>query len=62
MFLNSNGEDLELMSTWVEERKVMPVIGSRVDIRDIDRVRAICETVYKGKGGLGKAVIEVIQS
>ena len=61
LFLESNAEDLDLMSTWVEEQKVNPVVGSRTDLRDIERVRATCDLVYKGKSGLGKAVIDVIR-
>ena len=60
MFLESNAEDLDLMTTWIEEGKIRPIVGSRTELRDIDQVRTVCEQVHKGKGGLGKAVIIVI--
>lgn len=61
IFLESNAKDLDLLSGWIEEAKVTPIVGSRADFNDIARVRALCETVYKAKGGLGKAIIDVVQ-
>lgn len=61
-FLDPNGEDLDTLRQFVEEGKVTPVVGSKVDMRDIEKVKEACGLVYKGKGGLGKTVLEVIQS
>lgn len=58
--LEPSAEELETLSTYVEERKVVPVVGSRVRMHDIDKVREACSLVYNGKGGIGKAIIEVI--
>lgn len=60
-FLDPNREDLDTLSGYVENGKVKPVVGARVDMRDIKVVREACDQTYKGKGGLGKTVFEVIQ-
>ncbi|GAM90009.1 hypothetical protein ANO11243_080490 [Dothideomycetidae sp. 11243] len=61
LFLDSNADDLDYLAAAITDRKIAPVVGSRADFRDIEKVRAMCETVYTGKGGLGKAVIEMVQ-
>jgi NADPH:quinone reductase-like Zn-dependent oxidoreductase len=61
LFLDSNAEDLETITKYVEEGKLVPVIGTRVDMHDIEKVREACMLTYNGKGGLGKTVIDVIQ-
>ncbi|KAJ5679153.1 hypothetical protein N7462_007397 [Penicillium macrosclerotiorum] len=61
-FLEPNGADLDTLRQFVEEGKLVPVVGARVDMRDIDKVREACGLVYKGKGGLGKTVFEVTQT
>ena len=58
-FLETNGDDLEALSMYVEEGKVKPVVGSRVDLRELEKVKKACEQVYAGKGGIGKAVISM---
>ena len=62
LFLDSNAADLEALTKYVEEGKLVPVVGSRVDMRNIEKVREACMSTYNGKGGLGKTVIEVVQS
>lgn len=59
-FLKPNGKDLETLATFVEEGKLRPVVGSVVDMRNIESVREACMLSYKGKGGIGKTVLEVI--
>lgn len=59
LFLEPNGEDLRTLAGHVEAGKLVPVVGDKVDIRDIGKVREACGLVYKGKGGLGKTVIQV---
>ena len=61
-FLEPSGEDLDTLRGYVEEGKVVPVVGARVDMRDIEKVREACGVVYNGKGGLGKTVLEVNQA
>lgn len=61
-FLDPNGEDLKTITRFVEEGKLVPVVGSKVDMRDIEKVREACNVTYKGRGGLGKTVFEVVQS
>ncbi|KAL2133186.1 hypothetical protein VTI74DRAFT_2794 [Chaetomium olivicolor] len=61
-FLEPNKEDLDTLTGYVEEGKLTPVVGARVDMRDINKVREACELTYKGKGGLGKTVIEITQA
>lgn len=60
LFLDSSGAELAELATYVEEGKVRPVVGSRVNLRDIDKVREACSVVFKGKGGIGKTVIDII--
>ncbi|GAQ11813.1 2-methylene-furan-3-one reductase [Aspergillus lentulus] len=62
MFLHENGKDLDAMREYVEDGKLKTVVGTTVDMSDIQAVRAACEVVYSNQGGLGKAVIKVAQS
>lgn len=61
-FLESNAVDLDMVTKFVEERKLVPEVGSRVSLQDIDKVREACGIVYVGKGGIGKTVIDVVRS
>ena len=61
-FLEPNKEDLDTLTAYVEEGKLIPVVGARVDMRDINKVREACQLTYKGKGGLGKTVFEITQA
>ncbi|TQW03288.1 alcohol dehydrogenase [Cordyceps javanica] len=61
IFLDPNGEDLALLKDGAEQGKLRAVVGSRVDLKNIDKVREACWQTYKGKGGLGKTVFEVKQ-
>ncbi|KAG4277383.1 hypothetical protein FPRO04_14119 [Fusarium proliferatum] len=60
-FLDPNREDLDKLTGYVESGKVKPVVGAKVDMRDIKAVREACDQTYKGKGGLGKTVFEMIK-
>lgn len=60
-FLEPNGEDLDTLTKCVDEGKLKPIVGARVNMRDIVKVREACGLVYSGKGGLGKTVFEGIQ-
>lgn len=59
MFLDSNGKDLRELTGYVEQGKLKPVVGTRVDLKDLEGVKKVAGMVYEGKGGIGKAVINV---
>ena len=61
LFLDSNKEDLDTLTRYVDEGKLVPVVGAKANMKDINQVREACGLVYKGKGGLGKTVLEVIE-
>lgn len=58
-FLKPNGEDLTALSGFAEEGKLLPLVGTRVSLEDIEKVREACMLSYRGKGGIGKTVFEV---
>lgn len=59
LFLDPNAKDLQTLARHAEEGKITPVVGCTANLKDIEEVKAACETVYNGKGGLGKTVIRV---
>ncbi|KAF4448826.1 hypothetical protein F53441_7818 [Fusarium austroafricanum] len=61
LFLDPNREDLDTLTGHVEGGKIKPVVGTRVDMKDIDAVREACDLTFRGKGGLGKTVINVVK-
>ncbi|KAH7148435.1 chaperonin 10-like protein [Dactylonectria macrodidyma] len=61
-FLEPNGEDLKTLTGYVEEGNVVPVVGAKIDMKDIKKVRDACNLTYEGNGGLGKTVFEIVQS
>lgn len=61
MFLESSSEDLDILSGLVEEGQLRTVVGTTASLGDIEAVREACQVVHSGKGGLGKAVIKVIE-
>ncbi|VUC26525.1 unnamed protein product, partial [Clonostachys rosea] len=60
-FLQPNGEDLDQLRGFVECKKVVTVVGHRVALQDIEKVREACQLTYNGKGSIGKTVLEVIR-
>ncbi|CAG8905498.1 unnamed protein product [Penicillium egyptiacum] len=62
MFLESSGQDLDELRSHVEEHRLRTVVGKTVELSDIEAVRSACQTVYNGKGGLGKVVLKVANS
>lgn len=58
IFMEPSGSQLKELAGYIDEGKLRPVVGTRVDIHDIDAVRKACTQVYEGKGGIGKAVLE----
>lgn len=61
MFLDPKGEDLMILGRAVEEGRLRPVVGAKVDMRDVEGVRKACGKVFDGKGGIGKTVFEVVK-
>jgi len=59
MFLESSDKDLDELRRYVEEGRLRTVLGTIVEIGDIEEVQSACEVVYSGRGGLGKLVIRV---
>lgn len=57
---NSDSRDLDRLAGWVDEGKVVPIVGSRAKLSDIEAVRKGCQQVFDGKGGVGKFVIDVL--
>lgn len=51
--------DLDRLKRWVEEGKVKVVVGETAKMESIEDVRAGCQKVMDGKGGIGKFVIEI---
>lgn len=62
IFLDPNGNDLDQLTRHIEEGKLKPIVGTTVNFNDIEAVRKACQVVYSGQGGLGKAVIKVVQT
>ena len=62
LFLEPSGDDLDKIRDFIEEGKLKTVVGERVDLRDIEKVREASLRTYNGKGGLGKTVFEVIRA
>jgi NADPH:quinone reductase-like Zn-dependent oxidoreductase len=59
MFLESSGQDLDELRTYVEDGRLRTVVGTTVELSDISAVQNACQVVYSGKGGLGKVVIKI---
>lgn len=61
MLLVSRGKELERVREYVEEGKLRSVVGQVIKLEDIEKIREVCEQMVgcKGKGGLGKVVVEV---
>lgn len=57
IFLEPNGEDLELVRVWVEDGKVRTVVGCKAHFRELEAVRDACQVVFDARGGIGKTVI-----
>ena len=58
--MQTNSVDLERVSKWIDEKKLLPVIGRVTSFSDLEGIRSGCDEIYKAKGGIGKFVIEVV--
>lgn len=57
---NTKSQDLDRLTTWVDEGKVKPVVGKTVRLDDLKAVRDGCNDIYKTHGGTGKMVIQIL--
>jgi NADPH:quinone reductase-like Zn-dependent oxidoreductase len=60
VLMKSNGNELERIKDWVEEGKIKPVIGKVLKFADLGGIKEECTRIMKGKGGIGKVVVEII--
>jgi hypothetical protein len=58
LFLTPNKEDLDTLRGYFDEGLLKTIVGAKVDGRNIEQVREACGISYKGKGGIGKTVLE----
>jgi NADPH:quinone reductase-like Zn-dependent oxidoreductase len=58
-FMEPSSKDLARLSQWIDDGKLKPVVGRVARLDDLDAVRAGCQEVFDGKGGIGKFVIEI---
>ncbi|KAH6696480.1 chaperonin 10-like protein [Leptodontidium sp. MPI-SDFR-AT-0119] len=60
LWMKPDRKGLEELASWVDGGKVKPVVGRKSRLEDLEAVKDGCEEVFKGNGGLGKFVIEII--
>jgi NADPH:quinone reductase-like Zn-dependent oxidoreductase len=60
LWMKPDREGLEDLAGWVDSGKVKPVVGRTARLEDLKDVIEGCEEVLRGKGGLGKFVIEIL--
>lgn len=58
--MQPNLADLQRISRWVDEKKLLPVVGRVTSLSDLEGMRTGCDEIYQGKGGIGKFVIEIV--
>ncbi|KAG4074371.1 hypothetical protein HA402_008780 [Bradysia odoriphaga] len=59
LFMEPNASDLARLSQYIDDGMLKPVVGRVAKFENLQEVRAGCQEVYTGKGGIGKFVIEV---
>lgn len=59
LFTQERGGDLERLGNWLDQGKVVPVVGRVSSLTDLQGVRDGCQEVFAAKGGIGKFVIEI---
>lgn len=59
LFMEPNASDLARLSQWIDQGMLKPLVGRVAKLDNLQEVRAGCQEVYSGKGGIGKFVIEV---
>jgi NADPH:quinone reductase-like Zn-dependent oxidoreductase len=58
--MKPNGSELERIKEWVEEGKIKPVVGKVLKFENLEGIKEECTRIKKGKGGVGKVVINII--
>lgn len=61
IFLDPIGSDLDFLREKIENGNIKSIVGSTVDLNDIEALRKAAQVVYDGKGGVGKIVIKVAE-
>lgn len=59
VFLEPTGNDLDELKQYVGYGRLRMIVGTTVNIREVEAVQKACEVVYNGRGSLGKLVIRV---
>lgn len=59
LFMQPSASDLVRLGQWIDQGLLKPVVGRVAKMDNLQEVRAGCQEVYIGKGGIGKFVIEV---
>lgn len=59
LFMQPLASDLIRLGQWIDQGLLKPVVGRVAKFDNLQEVRAGCQEVYSGKGGIGKFVIEV---
>lgn len=59
IFMEDSARDLDRLREWIDARLVRPLIGRVAHFNHLESVVAGCSEVYRGKGGVGKFVIEI---
>lgn len=59
VYVQPLNSDLKMLSGWVEEGKLKPVIGRTEKMLDIEKVRDMTSVAISGKGGIGRFVIDL---
>lgn len=62
IFLQGSAEGLDTLRGYVEDGRLRPLVGSRVNMMDIDQVREAAWSSYRAKGLTGKIVLEIEQT
>ena len=60
VLMKVNGSELERIKEWVEDGKIKPVVGKVLKFSNLEGIKEECMRIMKGKGGVGKVVIEII--
>jgi NADPH:quinone reductase-like Zn-dependent oxidoreductase len=60
VLMKVNGAELGRIKGWVEEQKIKPVVGKVLKFANLEGIKEECTRISKGKGGVGKVVIEII--
>ncbi len=59
LFMEPKASDLARLSQWIDNGMLKPVVGRVAKLENLQEVRAGCQEVFSGKGGIGKFVIEI---